>query len=105
MPGVGRAQLEWLARQLNHTESIGVMCRRLLAKESIVEPFPLMLRRAALDVVRARLQSGRLSVIGLLEEPGFSAANTPPEWGERVWVNLNRPVDLQHFSEKTDGGW
>jgi hypothetical protein len=40
---------------------------------------------------------GRLSVQGLCDHDEFAVLPAPPEWGESVWTNLNRPEDLRAF--------
>jgi molybdopterin-guanine dinucleotide biosynthesis protein A len=62
-----------------------------------IEPFPMLLRKESVVSVRRRIESGRLSIHGLLEEPGFEAVETPAAWGEGVWGNLNYPEDIRGF--------
>ena len=64
-----------------------------------IEPFPMLMRREAGARVRRRMEERRLSVHGLLEEPGFEAVEAPATWDTKVWENLNRPEDLRRFSE------
>lgn len=98
MPGVRCEHLQWLASQIQATAQIGLMCQRSTRTGSAIEPFPLVLRQEALEVVRSRLQSQLLTVVGLLEEPHFLSVAAPPDWNQSVWLNLNRPSDLDHLT-------
>jgi molybdenum cofactor guanylyltransferase len=103
MPGVGREQLEALARGVREGDA-GIMYRHpsTAAQEGfLVEPFPLLVRKTAADLIRSRIATGALSVFGLRDEPGFAMHNALPSWGEAVWVNLNRPQDLESFEART----
>jgi molybdopterin-guanine dinucleotide biosynthesis protein A len=68
----------------------------------IIEPFPMLLRKESVVSVRRRIESGRLSVHGLLEETGFEAVETPTAWGERAWGNLNYSEDVRRFLEDVE---
>jgi molybdopterin-guanine dinucleotide biosynthesis protein A len=123
MPGLKRDHLEWLVAQMKSESQIGIMCRRHGAlviphhpnplpgdagarggagTGGIVEPFPMLLRKESVVSVRHRIESGRLSVHGLLEEPGFEAVETPAAWGKRAWGNLNYPEDIHGFLENME---
>ncbi len=91
MPGVTRQQFDWLAEQLGG--GLGVMTDRA----GRTEPFPLLLRAAAIDTVRDRLAGGRRSVQGLAAEAGFAVRPAPADWPASVWANLNTPADLERF--------
>ena len=94
MLGVGRAQLIWLAEQLQSRQgALGMMCRR----NAQVEPFPSAYRAEATNTVRSRLTSGRASVFGLSEQLGFETVNAPGNWDDAVWINLNSPADVLTF--------
>jgi len=73
-----------------------------LAPASVIEPFPSIYRRDALDEIARRLASSRRSVHGLLESASFAAAIAPLEWEPRVWMNLNRPEDLDAYLKSID---
>jgi molybdopterin-guanine dinucleotide biosynthesis protein A len=94
MPGVGAAEVEWLVGRL---AGVAVMCSRTEDGVERVEPFPLVIRAAAREVVAGRLAAGNRSVYSLREEAGVSVVPAPAEWPARVWTNLNRPEDLEAF--------
>ena len=96
MPGVTRGQLEWLAGKLPDA-GLGVMCDRSAGDQRQPEPFPLMVRAAAAEVVRERLARRRRSVHGLTAGAGFVVVAAPAEWPSSVWVNLNTPEDVARF--------
>lgn len=97
MPAVHREQIELLGASLGEP-TLGMMFRRRDAHAGqIVEPFPLLVRAGALSAIRGKIGRGALSVMGLLEEPGFAALDAPGSWGEAVWTNLNRPADMAAF--------
>jgi molybdopterin-guanine dinucleotide biosynthesis protein A len=98
MPGIRDEHLRWITSQIRASNQIGAMCQRTMAGDgAIIEPFPLLLRRQAMERVWTRIASNRLSVVGLTEESGFRAVEAPTEWPTRVWENLNRIEDLQRF--------
>jgi molybdopterin-guanine dinucleotide biosynthesis protein A len=96
MPGVGAAEVEWL---IGRSDGIAVMCSRSLGGEERVEPFPLVIRAAAREMVARRLGAGNRSVYSLRDEAGVSVVPAPREWPEGVWANLNRPEDLEAFEQ------
>lgn len=65
------------------------------ADSDAIEPFPLALKSSAASTVKRRLERGRKSVHGLLEEPGFVPIEAPAKWDAGVWANLNAPEDLR----------
>jgi molybdopterin-guanine dinucleotide biosynthesis protein A len=73
----------------------GVMYRRTHDSRSIIEPFPLALRREALPPVRSRYDSSQRSVHHLLDAPGFTTLPAPD--APNVWTNLNTPSDLTRW--------
>ena len=96
MPAVGKENLHWLVSQLRaENGDLGVMCKRTLRGDEQIEPFPIVLTRAAGAAVREALESGRMSVHGLLARGGFRSVAAPADWNSNVWTNLNRPEDLQ----------
>lgn len=97
MPGVGAAEVEWLIRQL---DGIAVMCSRSVGGEESVEPFPLVIRTAAREVIARRLAAGNRSVYSLRDEAGVRIVPAPAEWDAGVWANLNRPEDLEAFERE-----
>jgi molybdopterin-guanine dinucleotide biosynthesis protein A len=103
MPGMGRAQFEWLANQLGD-EDRGVMCDRPAGDRRQLEPFPLLLRPTAIDVVRERLAQRRRSVHALATEAGFGVRPAPAAWADTVWVNLNTPADVARFDPRIRDG-
>jgi molybdopterin-guanine dinucleotide biosynthesis protein A len=98
MPNVTRGQFEWLVGQLGEAD-VGVMCRR-----ERVEPFPLLLRTSAVELVRARLDQRRRSVHGLAEAGGIVVRPMPDDWAASVWVNLNTPGDVAGFTAPFSDG-
>jgi molybdopterin-guanine dinucleotide biosynthesis protein A len=94
MPGVGPAEVEWLAGRLTGVAVMGV---REVDGVKRVEPFPLVVRGAAREMIGRRLAAGLRSVYALREEAGVAVVTTPAAWPGRVWANLNRPEDLEAF--------
>lgn len=94
MPGVGAAEVEWLVGRL---DGVAVMCSRAVDGAERVEPFPLVIRAAAREVIERRLAAGNRSVYSLRDEAGVRVVPAPREWAQRVWANLNRPEDLEAF--------
>lgn len=91
MPFVGHEQMRWLAESIGQRpDTLGLMLRR----GNNVEPLPSAFRPGAIPHVRRRLESGRRSLHGLLEEPGFVVVDVPADWPARTWANLNSPDDL-----------
>jgi molybdopterin-guanine dinucleotide biosynthesis protein A len=101
MPGIGRTQLEHFLRSADEAE-LGAMYERK-APDSVIEPFPLLVRCEAQSVVRRRINAGQLSVARLRDEPGFTTVQASGEWDDRVWTNLNRPADLERFRPLAPG--
>jgi molybdopterin-guanine dinucleotide biosynthesis protein A len=101
MPGIGRQQLEHLLSSSRDAE-LGAMYERR-APGGMVEPFPLLVRSEAQPVVRSRIDAGLLRVGRLRAETGFVAVQAPAEWDDRIWTNLNRPVDLERFLQSAPG--
>ena len=99
MPEVTTASLQWFRDALHdRTEALAIVCRRQEGAEERVEPFPIALRPAAAPIIRRRLETGRRSVRGLIEEPGFMALPCP-DWPARMWLNLNEPADLKDLEQ------
>jgi len=93
MPLVERGQLRWLVSAMRHRpRALGLMLRHV-----VLEPFPSIYRRTAIDVVQRRLQSDRKSLASLAEEPGFETVEAPTQWDASVWLNLNTPEDLKQL--------
>jgi len=97
MPGMGNENLTWLVSQITSKTAMGIMCSRRTGNETSVEPFPVLLRKEGLVGVRERLETGRLSVHGLLSDPGFITVTSPTDWNERVWTNLNNLRDFKDY--------
>jgi molybdopterin-guanine dinucleotide biosynthesis protein A len=98
MPGIGRTQAEWLARQLHDAAQLqGLMTEHVTGAGLRREPLPLALRAGAKLIVAAHLAAGRRSLRGLASEAAFAVV-TPPPWPESVWANLNTPADGQAFA-------
>ena len=83
-----------------HASLLGVMTTRSADTRELVEPFPSVYRRQAIDIIRRRLDRGQRSVHSLLEEDGFYAVPAPKEWPDSTWTNLNSPADLAGFLNK-----
>jgi molybdopterin-guanine dinucleotide biosynthesis protein A len=91
MPLVRHEQLRWLAEAVGQRPgSAGLMLRH----GNNIEPLPGAFRRDAIADVRRRLESGRRSLHGLLEEPGFAVVDAPADWPDRTWANFNSPDNL-----------
>ena len=104
MPDVGPDQVRWLRAALDaRPEVAGLLCRRRDADADSdsdgerIEPFPSIFRTSAGPVIAAQLAAGRRALHALLDRPGFVAADTPVDWPGSVWLNLNRPADLQQI--------
>jgi len=96
MPAVTAVALGWLVDQLHHRpDRVGVMCRRPDGSNEKIEPFPIAIRQSAAPLIRQRIESGRRSVRGLIDDPGFVAMPCPSDWTQTMWLNLNEPADLQ----------
>lgn len=96
MPQITAEALRWMIQQLrSRPEIVGLMGRRGSATRQQTEPFPLALRKPAEPVIRQRLETGRRSVQGLLEEPSFATITPPPDWPTDIWLNLNTATDLR----------
>jgi len=103
MPGVRIAQVRWLMGQMiAQPQGLGFMCRRMNNSSDRVEPFPSIYRREAKAEIAQRLTNGKRSVRGLLESSNFVAVTAPPQWEPRVWVNLNRPEELDAYLKSTE---
>ena len=84
MPAMSGDALRWLSAR--DVES-GVFLRR----GGQIEAMPMLIARAALPIAQERLASGRRSVHGLADEPGFAVIEVPREWPEDIWFNANEP--------------
>jgi molybdopterin-guanine dinucleotide biosynthesis protein A len=94
MPLIEREHLEFLLEALvNRPGAMAVMYRRMRDGALAPEPFPLVVRREAVELVRARLCDGKGSVVGLLDNAACQTVEAPAGWPERMWANLNRPED------------
>jgi len=97
MPAIPRAALENLLTELSKTESqLGLMYFRPSPQKQIIEPFPLALRKQAIDPIRAQFHAGQRSVHKLLTNPHFSTIPAPPD--DSIWINLNHPDDLNRWN-------
>jgi molybdopterin-guanine dinucleotide biosynthesis protein A len=98
MPGVGRAQLDWLvARMQGQPAALGVMCHRAADSRPLIEPFPSVYRVEAAPVVLRRLDEGRRALHTLTDLPEFVMVAAPKEWPDSVWTNVNTPDDLSQL--------
>jgi molybdopterin-guanine dinucleotide biosynthesis protein A len=107
MPALGAEELRWLAAEFRarrrlRSQLAGLMTDRPCGPGAPggarqLEPFPAALDRQSAGVIGERLRQGLLSVRDLAAQPDFEVVPSPREWGERCWVNLNRPQDLEAF--------
>jgi molybdopterin-guanine dinucleotide biosynthesis protein A len=105
MPGLAAGQLRWLlsafyTERSHRRDLCGLMtCRAGSTGGSgrRIEPFPAVFHRDAALPIRARLEAGRGSVHALAEDPSFLVVPAPDDWSDGIWVNLNRPAELQAF--------
>jgi molybdopterin-guanine dinucleotide biosynthesis protein A len=97
MPGIRAGEVEWLMGRL---AGVAVMGAREVDGVERVEPFPLVVRTSAREMIARRLGAGLRSVYALREEAGVRVVTTPAEWPARVWANLNRPEDLEAFGRR-----
>jgi molybdopterin-guanine dinucleotide biosynthesis protein A len=87
MPLVGREQLLWLA------DSMADACGLMIQRDSIIEPFPSIFRKA-----RAGCRwYEQASMRSFSKTEGFALVHAPKDWNEDVWTNLNKPADLAAF--------
>lgn len=99
MPHISGEQLQWLAQMSRGRQDlVGMMCRRGDHGTASIEPFPSIFSAAAAQQLRQRLAAGQLSVMKLLDDPGFAAVDAPSGWDRRTWLNLNRIEDLRAFA-------
>ena len=91
MPGVTPAAVAWMVGQLGDGRGL------LLDRGGQIEPFPLVVRPALAEAIRARLAAGRRSVHGLSAEPGVTVRPAPADWPASAWANLNTPADWAAF--------
>jgi molybdopterin-guanine dinucleotide biosynthesis protein A len=97
MPGVRREQIAELLGSIS-ADALGAMfARQSESGERIIEPFPLIIQTRAARILWQRLERGALSVVKLLEEPQFNLRQAPAEWKNDLWINLNRPEDMDVF--------
>jgi molybdopterin-guanine dinucleotide biosynthesis protein A len=100
MPEIGPEQLRCLLEILREDpQARGAMFRRGEASATQIEPFPSVYRPAAIEPIAARLQGGRRSVHGLLQDAGFISVDAPAHWPQSVWTNLNSPEDLRAYTQ------
>jgi len=98
MPALRLEHLRWIsARLLGRSDLDGLMLRRRAGAEERIEPFPLACRKSAADTIAEQLDSGKRHVHCLLDLPRFAAPESPGEWRERIWTNLNTPADYEAF--------
>jgi molybdopterin-guanine dinucleotide biosynthesis protein A len=74
----------------------GVMSRRALGGSPQIEPFPLLIRATAAELVRRRLDRGERAVHRLADEEGFVVLPAD-HWPRSAWLNLNTPADFDRF--------
>lgn len=99
MPGLAQMHLYYLIDSLRQAQPApGVMFQRFADDKPIVEPFPLGLHRSSRPIVAERLSVGG-SVRSLLDA-GFAMIASPADWPADVWINLNRPQDLNALPER-----
>jgi molybdopterin-guanine dinucleotide biosynthesis protein A len=96
MPAVTTAMIDYLIDELDDAKARGAMYIRMIDGQARVEPFPSAFRRTAAEMIRRRLADGRRSVQGLVEER-VTTLKPQAELRDTVWVNLNRPEDLELF--------
>ena len=98
MPVMETAYLRHLLDALRHwPQVLGLMFERHVPEGTHVEPFPLALRREAIEPVRSVLLAGQASVKGLLRNATFQALPARPSWPSSMWTNLNEPGDFDRF--------
>ena len=97
MPGIESEQFQRLLETMT-PDNLGVAYQRRTGDQGPnIEPFPLLVRSAALPMIQRRVDAGLLLVARMLHEPQFARSQAPAAWGERVWTNLNHPADLDRF--------
>ena len=94
MPLLAPEHLQWLICKsdpmLGHR---GIMLSRFIDGKTQIEPFPLLCRIEAAEIISRRLAEGRRSVHSLAEMSGFVVEPAPAEWPAEIWTNLNTPED------------
>lgn len=95
---VGKEALEWLINELHsRPQIIGVMGKRKVKEEWMMEPFPMICRRAALGEMESYWSEGNRSMRGLAEKPTFAAIECPGDWASDIWFNFNTPAEYAQF--------
>lgn len=97
MPRVDRPMLEWLLGELS-PDAAGVMCGRGERSDEI-EPFPCILRRKSVAIVRGHLAANRRAMHGLARDGTVRVVAAPREWPEDCWLNLNFAEQLARFEQ------
>jgi molybdopterin-guanine dinucleotide biosynthesis protein A len=98
MLGVRRHHLQWLLDELWARPQLwGLMPRRAVENQVVVEPFPFVCRKNAAEVLTRHWAEGNRSVRSLANKEGVEVITIPKEWNLNVWINLNTPADLQAF--------
>lgn len=101
MPGVTRAQVDWmLSQRAIHPTAQAFMTQRTRDGESTVEPLPMLIHVSMKSAVDARLEANRRSLHGLADEPSAVLLDAPSDWPDDVWLNLNRPADLESYLKR-----
>lgn len=94
MPAVGTAQFARLLDEIARRPDCDAL---MIARPSGIEPFPGVYRGRAIEVVRRHLAGPDRSMRGLARLPGIDTAAAPSDWADEVWINLNRPEDVERF--------
>lgn len=101
MPHVGPEQLGWLLDSIDRSPArMAVLCGRADEGGPIgIEPFPCVVRTSVLPTLEIHFAAGGRSMKSLLDVAGLEMRQVPQSWSSSVWLNLNRPHDLQKLAE------
>lgn len=99
MPGVGSAQLQFLASQWL-PDDVGLM----LQTAAQPEQFPMMLHPSMRQSISHLLITGERRVAAIRDLPGVRTIAAPVDWPARIWTNLNTPADAQRFATGREAG-
>ncbi len=94
MPMITREQIDIICR----TDAIGVLCKRIVNGEEIIEPFPSIFKQEAMTPIKQMLDAKKRSLHGLLSDSQFQTLDAT-SWPEQTWTNLNTPEDLAAYEK------
>lgn len=97
MPAIGRDAIDRLLGCASEGERGTMYEHQSADNPRVIEPFPLLVRKSSAGIMGTRLARRELSLVKLLDEPGFATHHAPAHWSDETWINLNRREDLERF--------